>query len=85
MVLQKKNTLYTGCTLRVPPVRVGPGYSADVPGRVLPVTGFGSDPKAARFFGPGTRVPGYPSIWVPGVPVYPGYPARDTHDHGWRS
>ena len=42
----------------LPPVRLLPGYPASLPGRVIPATGSGSDPKPAGFFGPGTRVPG---------------------------
>ena len=48
------------CLLGVPPVRVGLGYPTGLPGRVLPVTGSGSHPKPAGFFGPGARVPVYP-------------------------
>lgn len=48
------------CVVGVLPVRLLLGYPAGFPGRVLPVTGFGSDPKAAGFFWPGTRVLGYP-------------------------
>ena len=44
----------------MPPVRVGTGCPAGLPGRILPVTGSGSDPKPAGFFGPGARVPVYP-------------------------
>ena len=40
----------------VPPVRLLPGYPAGLPGRVLPATRSGSDPKPAGFLGPGTRV-----------------------------
>ena len=74
---KKQPFLARKCGLGVPPVvRVGPGYPAGLPGRVIPVTGLGSDPKPAGFFGPGTQVPEYPAIRpneYPGTQV-PGYP-----------
>ena len=55
----------------VPPVRVGPERPAGLPGRVLPVTGSGPDPKTAGFFGPGTRLPEYSGTRLKRVPGYP--------------
>ena len=55
------------CELGVPPVRVGPGYPAGLRERVLPVTGFGSYPKPAGFFGPGTGIPAV--IFGPGTRI----------------
>ena len=51
-VLREHMERYHVYIVGVPPVRL--------PGRVLPATGSGSDPKPAWFFGPGTRVPRYP-------------------------
>ena len=56
--------------LGLPPIRVGPGYPAGLYGRVLPVTGSGSDPQPTGFFGPGARVPEYPGTRPGRAPGY---------------
>ena len=55
-------------SIGLPPVRLLPGYPAGLPGRVLPATGSGSDPKPAVLFGSGTRIPVQQRVPVVSMP-----------------